>query len=46
MESEFQSRLERVIPGGAHTYSKGVDQYPIHAPKILTHGNGPNVFNS
>ena len=46
MESEFQSRLERVIPGGTHTYSKGVDQYPINAPKILTHGNGPNVFNS
>ena len=32
---DFQERLLRAIPGGAHTYSRGFDQYPLNAPQIL-----------
>lgn len=28
------------IPGGAHTYSKGDDQFPANAPKIIDRGLG------
>ncbi len=44
-DDEYLERLEKVIPGGAHTYSKGSDQYPSNAPKILSHGKGPYVFD-
>lgn len=29
----YQDRLLKVIPGGAHTYSRGYDQFPSNAPK-------------
>ena len=41
----YQERLLRVIPGGAHTYSRGYDQYPTNAPQILTRGEGAYVFD-
>ena len=31
----YQDRLNRAIPGGAHTYSRGFDQFPSNAPQIL-----------
>lgn len=37
----FRERLENVIPGGAHTYSRGWDQFPTNAPEILKRGKGP-----
>jgi glutamate-1-semialdehyde 2,1-aminomutase len=40
----YQNRLLRVIPGGAHTYSRGFDQYPLNAPQILTRGKGSYVY--
>ncbi|HSW16462.1 MAG TPA: glutamate-1-semialdehyde 2,1-aminomutase [Ramlibacter sp.] len=40
----FSERLHRVIPGGAHTYSRGDDQYPANAPQILERGKGAYVF--
>lgn len=40
----YQERLLKVIPGGAHTYSRGFDQYPANAPEILTGGKGAYVF--
>jgi glutamate-1-semialdehyde 2,1-aminomutase len=43
--SSFQDRLLRVIPGGAHTYSRGYDQYPTNAPQILARGKGAYVFD-
>lgn len=43
--SSFQERLLRVIPGGAHTYSRGYDQYPANAPQILARGKGTYVFD-
>lgn len=38
--------LESVIPGGAHTYSRGRDQFPATAPTTLVRGRGPNVWSS
>lgn len=43
---DFQKRLEAVIPGGAHTYSKGKDQYPSNAPSLLIRGAGSRVWDS
>lgn len=41
----FQERLNRVIPGGAHTYSRGADQHPSNAPQILKRGQGAYVWD-
>lgn len=41
----FSERLHSVIPGGAHTYSRGDDQYPINAPQILDRGQGSYVWS-
>ena len=41
----YQERLLKAIPGGAHTYSRGYDQYPTNAPQILTHGKGSYIFD-
>lgn len=41
----YQDRLLKVIPGGAHTYSRGFDQYPINAPQILKRGKGAYIYD-
>lgn len=41
----YQDRLLKAIPGGAHTYSRGYDQFPVNAPQILTRGKGAYVFD-
>ncbi len=41
----YQDRLQKVIPGGAHTYSRGADQFPNNAPQILSRGKGAYVFD-
>lgn len=41
----FTSRLQKSIPGGAHTYSKGFDQFPSNAPEILEKGMGAYVYD-
>jgi glutamate-1-semialdehyde 2,1-aminomutase len=43
MTLSYSERLHRVIPGGAHTYSRGDDQYPANAPEILVSGKGAYV---
>jgi glutamate-1-semialdehyde 2,1-aminomutase len=40
----WSERLHRVIPGGAHTYSRGDDQYPANAPEILERAKGATVW--
>lgn len=42
----YQERLLKVIPGGAHTYSRGYDQYPLNAPQILVRGKGAYIFDA
>jgi len=41
----YTQRLLNVIPGGAHTYSRGFDQYPANAPQILKRGKGAYVYD-
>ena len=41
----YQDRLHRAIPGGAHTYSRGSDQFPVNAPTILAKGLGAYVWD-
>ncbi len=42
----YKKRLNAVIPGGAHTYSRGHDQFPSNAPEILSKGKGAYVFDA
>jgi len=41
-----RQRLEAVIPGGAHTYSRGSDQFPSNAPDLLVRGEGAWVWDA
>lgn len=41
----FSDELNKFIPGGAHTYSRGNDQYPINAPSILEKGKGAYAWD-
>ena len=43
--SSYQDRLLAAIPGGAHTYSRGFDQFPSNAPPILDRGKGAYVYD-
>ncbi|MFG2378426.1 glutamate-1-semialdehyde 2,1-aminomutase [Streptomyces sp. NPDC048504] len=38
-------RLHAMIPGGAHTYAKGDDQYPENLAPVISHGNGAHVWD-
>lgn len=40
----YSERLNRAIPGGCHTYSRGDDQYPENAPQIVERGEGAYLF--
>ena len=42
---KFSRQIQAVIPGGAHTYSKGDDQFPVNAPGAITHGKGAHVWD-
>lgn len=44
--SELQERLHRVVPGGAHTYARGADQYPVDMAPILVRGDGARVWDA
>ena len=41
----LQHRSHQIIPGGAHTYAKGDDQYPVDAPGFIDHGAGCHVWD-
>jgi glutamate-1-semialdehyde 2,1-aminomutase len=42
---ELRRRAHAVIPGGAHTYAKGDDQYPELAPGFIARGEGCHVWD-
>lgn len=44
--SELAARLARVVPGGAHTYAKGADQYPLMSPSVIERGQGSRVWDA
>ncbi len=39
------ARLHSLVPGGAHTYAKGDDQYPEGLAPVISHGNGAHVWD-
>ena len=41
----LQKKSHALIPGGAHTYAKGDDQYPEDAPGFLARGEGCHVWD-
>lgn len=41
----YRARIHDLIPGGAHTYSKGDDQFPVRSPAAITHGQGAYVWD-
>lgn len=48
-DSDFENlrlRLHKAIPGGAHTYSRGDDQFPSLAPPVLVRGKGAYVWDT
>ncbi|MFF9331001.1 glutamate-1-semialdehyde 2,1-aminomutase [Streptomyces albogriseolus] len=38
-------RLHAAVPGGAHTYAKGDDQYPQDLAPVMSHGRGAHVWD-
>lgn len=43
--NEYRKIIHDLIPGGAHTYSKGDDQFPLLSPAAITHGKGCYVWD-
>jgi glutamate-1-semialdehyde 2,1-aminomutase len=41
----LQRKAHWLIPGGAHTYSKGDDQFPEWAPAFIARGKGCHVWD-
>ena len=39
------SAAHKLIPGGAHTYAKGDDQYPVGMAPVLERGSGCRVWD-
>ena len=42
---KYRAEIHDLIPGGAHTYSKGDDQFPQLAPAAISHGKGAYVWD-
>lgn len=42
---EYRKKIHDFIPGGAHTYSKGDDQFPQLSPAVITHGKGSHIWD-
>ena len=40
-----QDRLHELVPGGAHTYARGPDQYPDGMAPIIRSGHGSHVID-
>jgi glutamate-1-semialdehyde 2,1-aminomutase len=41
----LQPHAHSLIPGGAHTYAKGDDQFPLLAPGFIARGSGCHVWD-
>lgn len=42
---EYRKRIHQLIPGGAHTYSKGDDQFPALSPAAFMSGKGARLID-
>jgi len=43
--NKLQDRLHHLVPGGAHTYARGSDQYPESMAPVLVRGDGCRVWD-
>jgi glutamate-1-semialdehyde 2,1-aminomutase len=43
--NEANKRLHDMVPGGAHTYAKGEDQYPAGMAPVMARGHGARVWD-
>lgn len=43
--NSYRSKIHNLIPGGAHTYSKGDDQFPELSPAAIAYGKGSHVWD-
>lgn len=43
--NKYREAIHKVIPGGAHTYSKGDDQFPSNSPAAIKYGKGAYVWD-
>lgn len=41
----YKQKIHNLIPGGAHTYSKGDDQFPLLSPAAIKNGKGAHVWD-
>ncbi|MGY1831193.1 glutamate-1-semialdehyde 2,1-aminomutase [Geodermatophilus sp. SYSU D01180] len=41
----MQQRLHELVPGGAHTYARGSDQYPEGMAPVIASGEGAHVLD-
>ena len=42
---KYRSKVHNFIVGGAHTYSKGDDQFPLFSPAAISHGKGSFIWD-
>ena len=45
LNNEYGNKASSLIPGGAHTYSKGDDQFPLNAPRVIERGLGCELWD-
>jgi len=43
---DLKKKILELIPGGAHTYSRGYDQFPSNVPDLLERAKGAYVFRN
>ena len=43
---DYREKIHSLIPGGAHTYSRGDDQFSDNCPPILSHGEECYVWDA
>jgi glutamate-1-semialdehyde 2,1-aminomutase len=46
VDRSLKKKFHEMIPGGAHTYSRGDDQFPDNAPAAIENGKGAYVWGS
>ncbi|MDO5501186.1 MAG: glutamate-1-semialdehyde 2,1-aminomutase, partial [Propionibacteriaceae bacterium] len=44
--NELQDKLHALVPGGAHTYARGADQYPARRAPVLVRGEGALAWDA
>ena len=45
LSDNMNALLHTMVPGGAHTYAKGDDQYPEGLAPVISHGRGSHVWD-